>query len=149
MRSVCATLDINSVNMGYLELCVVVLIVSHIILKIKQNWSWLYGLFQTVAAVIFARRPNVFKTLIKEELIAPDEEKYVVWWTQENKSRVEKGQDDTSDMKEGDAAQRKLWVLLPGGMTSADTFYTWDAIKSGLFEGENWCIFHNLFLASP
>ena len=143
MRSVCATLDINSVNMGYLELCVVVLITSHIILKIKQNWSWLYGLFQTVFAVIFARRPNVFKTLIKEELIAPDEEKYVVWWTQENKSRVERGEDDTSDMKEGDTAQRKLWVLLPGGMTSADTFYTWDAIKSGLFEGENWCIFHN------
>ena len=81
MLSVCATLDINSAKMGYLELCVVLLIISHIILKIKQNWSWLYGLFQTVFAVIFARRPNVFKTLIKEELIAPDEEKYVVWWT--------------------------------------------------------------------
>ena len=54
-----------------------------------------------------------------------------------------RGEDDTLDIKEGDTAQRKLWVLLPGGMTSADTFYTWDAIKSGLFEGENWCIFHN------
>merc|ERR1712141_580406 len=95
------------------ELCVVLLIISHIILKIKQNRSWLYGLFQTVVAVLFARRPNVFKTLIKEEI------------------------------KESDTVHRKLWVLLPGGMTSADTFYTWDAIKSGLFEGENWCIFHN------
>ena len=111
----------------------------------KSNRNWFYGLYQTVAAIALARRPSIFKQLVKEEIKAPDGEKYVVWWS----SKSVKVFNETIETNGGlnkkvlPKVSSRIWIILPGGMTTADTFYTWDAIKSGLFEKEPWCIFHN------
>ena len=111
------------------------------IYRIKIDSVWLYGLYQTLFTKLFARRPDVFKNIVQEEIEAPDGEKYVLWWSSKMSHTSFKSSDETrkSPLK----STKKIWILLPGSMTSADTFYTWDAIDSGLFAQDPWCIFHN------
>ena len=52
-----------------------------LMIALKSNLTWFYGLYQTVSAIALARRPNIFKQLIKEEIKASDGENYVVWWS--------------------------------------------------------------------
>lgn len=62
-----------------------------------------------------------------EEITAPDGEKAVCWWPSEVEQSTSSG----------------LWVVLPGGMTTGDAFYIHDTVRSGLFEGDDYCVFHN------
>ena len=114
-------------------------------LALKSNQTWFYGLYQTVSAIALARRPNIFKQLVKEEIKALDGEKYVVWWSSKSIQHFSKSikTNEVSNDNIKSIVSSRIWIILPGGMTTADTFYTWDAIKSGLFDEEPWCIFHN------
>ena len=112
----------------------------------KADQQWFYGLYQTVSAIVFARRPSIFKQLVKEEIKALDGEKYVVWWSSKLVKQFDKRLDSIGTANAENSPlniSSRIWIILPGGMTTADTFYTWDAIKSGLFDEEPWCIFHN------
>ena len=112
---------------------------------LKRDHTWFYGMYQTVSAIVFARRPSIFNQIVKDEIQAPDGERYAVWWsskTDKHFNKTIKTHDTTNDLLVSDSSS-KIWIILPGGMTTADTFYTWDAIKSGLFDDEPWCIFHN------
>ena len=42
-----------------------------------------------------------------------------------------------------EAFPSRVWVILPGGMTSGDSFYTWAATESGCFGDDLWCVLHN------
>jgi hypothetical protein len=68
---------------------------------------------------------------VTEVVVCPDGEEAVVWWSAPKPSAA------------ADGAQESIWVVLPGGMTSGDTFYVHDAASSGVFGSSRWCVFHN------
>ena len=110
----------------------------------RLNQSWLYGLCQTIVAFLRSSRPPVFETLIKEEIEAADGEMYVVWWSPAIlKIRSYKDQKDKGTSNQNSQPPKNVWVILPGGMTSGDSFYVWDTVISGVFGQDLWCIFHN------
>ena len=76
-------------------------------LALKSNQTWFYGLYQTVSAIVLARRPNIFKQLVREEIKASDGEKYVVWWSSKSIKHFSKG------VKRNGVSSDKWVQLLP------------------------------------
>ena len=78
------------------------------------------------------RRPFREADMHVEALLCPDGESCVLWWP----------------AAKPDPA-KLIWLILPGGMTSADCFYLREAADAGVFQDAECVVFHNPGIISP
>lgn len=104
-----------------------------ILIRHKTNRKWLHGLWQTLLALAVTQRPASFSRAVSEgaEEVECNGERYMVWWGSKPVPSPQRSE------------PQRVWVLLPGGMTSGDTFYAWAAVSSGVFGDDHWAVFHN------
>jgi hypothetical protein len=67
---------------------------------------------------------------VSEIIEHPDGEVYGVWWSA------------PLSADSGTAASERVWVILPGGMSSGNAWYVHNAARSGVFGSDRWCVFH-------
>ena len=117
-----------------IALVVMVVVLSWLWVEARQSphahlWA---GWWQTLASAL---GPSLFGREHETEAFeCQDGEIASVWWPRGG---------DVGRTGDGASAGRHLWVLLPGGMGTAASGYTEDMQRAGLFEGCEWCAFHN------
>jgi hypothetical protein len=80
--------------------------------------------------------------MTSEVIEHPDGEVYGVWWSA---TAAPSPLPPREPPRRSD--RERVWVVLPGGMSSGNAFYVHDAARSGVFglgpDAERWCVFHN------
>ena len=105
--------------------------------------GWRQTLVSTLS--IHCNRASFATRHCVEEFACKDGELGIVWWPLPHAAS-----DASTTLEETllqppprQASSAHLWVVLPGGMCNAAAGYVDDAVSSGVFDGCDWCAFHN------